>query len=85
MENGEFNSIQLWTETEHIRPGPNQTNRLGIGAEGNKFQFYANGEFLTEVFDARYSSGLFGIMIRSEKTNNFKIQIDDIAYWRISK
>ncbi len=85
MEDGEYNSIQLWTETVHIKPGTNQTNRLGIRAEGNKFQLFANGELLTEIFDARYSSGLFGIMIRSESTNNFKILIDDIAYWRISK
>lgn len=85
MENGEYNSIQLWADNVNIKPGPNQTNRLGIRAEGNRFQFYANGELLTEFFDATYSSGLFGIMIRSETTNNFKIRIDDIAYWRITK
>jgi hypothetical protein len=85
MDNGEYNSIQLWTETENIKPGPNQMNRLGVRAEGNKFQFYANGELLTEFFNSRYSSGLFGIMIRSETTNNFKILVDEIGYWRISK
>ena len=83
MDNGEYNSIQEWTASDFIRPGPIQTNRLGINADGNKFQLYANGEFLTEFVDANFPSGLFGTMIRSETTNNFKINIEEIAYWRI--
>ena len=84
MDNGEYNSIQEWTASNFIRPGPNQTNRLGINADGNKFQLFANGEFLTEFVDSNYPSGLFGTMVRSETTNNFKINIEEIAYWRIA-
>lgn len=82
LDDGDFNSIQLWQESIHIKSGPNQTNRMGIKADGNRFQLFANGELLADFIDSKYTIGIVGLMIRSESTYNLKIYLDEIAYWR---
>jgi hypothetical protein len=54
-----------------------------IKATGDDFQLYANGEMAFEFTDSTYPGGLFGLMIRSDVTPNFKIIVEQIAYWNI--
>ena len=83
MDNGNFSSIVNWTSNPVIKPGPNQTNSMGIYAKSNNFQFYANGALLSEFTDGTYPGGLFGLVIRADITNNFQVFVDEVAYWLI--
>jgi len=78
-----YTGLQEWTNTPHIQSGPNQTNRLGIWAEGDTFKLYANGKLLAEVSDSEYDEGRFGLFIGSSNTDNLKVFIEEAAYWLI--
>jgi hypothetical protein len=76
-----YTGLQAWRASPHILSGPNQTNRLGIWAEGDTFKLYANGKFLTEVSDDEYEEGRFGLFIGSSETAHFKVYVEEVAYW----
>lgn len=81
MDNGNFDGIVNWTSSPSIKIGPNQSNVIGVWAKGKKIQLYANGTLLYELDDQTYSAGLFGLAIRSERTNDLRIFVDEVAYW----
>jgi hypothetical protein len=83
MDESEFNTIQGWTSSEKINAGPNKINRFGVKILGSNFQLFANGSIISEFYDDTYSSGLFGLMIRSDGTSGYQVFVDEIAYWRV--
>jgi hypothetical protein len=72
-----------WTESSHINAGSNQINRVGVKAQGSRFELYANGAFLAEASDAELKEGRFGPFIGHDRTENFTISISEIAYWKL--
>jgi len=82
MSNGSFNGIVSWTKHLSINAGPDSLNKLGIKASGEEFQLFANGDLLYTFSESTYPSGLLGSMIRSNGTQNFLIQIEQLAYWQ---
>ena len=81
MDDGNYNGIQNWTISPAILSGANQTNILGISAKGADFQLYVNGILITQINDSTYSGGLYGLMVRSESTNDLQVYVDDVAGW----
>jgi hypothetical protein len=77
----QYDILVNWTATPHINAGPNQTNRLGLRAEGSRFQLYANGHYLNESSDSTLKDGRFGPFVGHDKTENFSIAISEISYW----
>ncbi len=75
--------VQLvdWTSSEHINAGSNQTNRIGLMANGNQFSMYVNGNLIGEFQDDSHREGRFGIFIGSVNTPDVKFLVDEIAYW----
>ncbi len=76
-----YTGLKAWTSSPYILAGPNQTNRLGIRVEGDKFKLYANGNMMAEVSDSTYDEGRIGLFIGSQNTENFKVFLDEVAYW----
>lgn len=72
-----------WTPSDHILTGSNQTNRIGVMAEGNRISMYANGKLMKEFNDDTHQEGRFGVGIGSVNTTDFKTWIDEMAYWEI--
>lgn len=70
-----------WTHSGDIHAGSDQTNRVGIKAEGDRFSLYANGQFLADATDDTFSEGRFGPFIGHAATEEFTITISEIAYW----
>jgi hypothetical protein len=67
-----------------ILAGSNQTNRLGVMANGNKISLYANGKLLEEVSnDAILEAGVFGYFIAGAKTVNFTYDSTEVIYWKL--
>ena len=75
--------VQLvdWTSSEHINAGSNQTNRIGLMANGNQFSMYVNGKLIGEFQDDTHGEGRFGVFIGSINTPDVKFLVDEIAYW----
>jgi hypothetical protein len=80
-DGGEFTALAGWKSSSHIKSGPNQTNRMGIMAEGDIIRLYANGKLITTVEDDTFEEGRFGLFIGSAETDNFKVYIEEVTYW----
>lgn len=78
---GEFKALVGWKSSGLIISGPDQTNRLGILAEGGTFKLYANGKLITTVTDSMFDEGRFGLFIGAAETDNFEVVVEEIAYW----
>lgn len=78
-----YYALQEWKEDSHIVSGVEQTNRMGILAEGDSFELYANGELLGEYEDDMFDYGRFGLVIGSAETSNLVVSVEDIAFWVI--
>lgn len=76
-------TILDWTESEYIRKGAEQGNRLGLMADGKKIGLYANGVLLEEISDDTHLSGKFGVYVGSVKTPDFTVLVDEVAYWEL--
>jgi hypothetical protein len=72
-----------WTKSSSIQNGSNQTNRLGVKADGDHFTLYANGVKLTDFHDASYVSGYFGVYVGAAETANFTVDVTEIDYWEL--
>ena len=75
--------IQDWTPSDFIKKGGDQTNRLRVKAEGNKFSLYVNGNLLGEVSDPSFQQGQFGVFVGAMETPNFEVALDQLAYWEL--
>jgi hypothetical protein len=78
-----FVSIVDWTESEFIRKGAGQGNRIGLMADGQKLSLYANGVLLKEINDDIHLSGKYGVSVGSVKTTDFTVMVDEMAYWEL--
>ncbi|MFM8320978.1 MAG: NBR1-Ig-like domain-containing protein [Chloroflexota bacterium] len=81
MDNGAWTGITAWSQHPAIKPGPNQENVMTVIGQGDKLQLYANGTLLLDFSDGTYTSGLFGLMIGSGGTQNFKITLQQLSLW----
>jgi hypothetical protein len=66
-----------------INGGREQTNRIGVWTQDNRYALYVNGVFLTEVVDNTYlEPGKFGIAVRAGANDTpVTVEYDSIAYW----
>jgi len=69
------------TSSPAIHAGADQTNRLGVRADGERLALYANGVLLEELTDDTYDEGGFGMFVGARKTDGFTIHVTNIAYW----
>jgi hypothetical protein len=83
MDEGRYYSLRDWTANSNILTGPDRTNQLGLMADGQNISLYVNGVLLEHFQDSTHPIGQFGFMISSLKTFDFKVFIDDIAFWNL--
>jgi len=78
-----FSDLIKRTQSPAIQKGANQSNRMGLMANGGHFSLFANGNLLAQADDFSYASGAFGFLISSANTENLTVQADEIAYWKL--
>jgi hypothetical protein len=61
MQAGEWVGLVDWVESDAINQGTGVTNHLKVVCDGDRFVFYVNGIYLTEVTDATFASGNVGL------------------------
>jgi hypothetical protein len=54
---------------------------MGVMMVGSRLLVYANGSLLTEVQDATFASGYFGVFVGSDVTDQYTIQVEEMSYW----
>lgn len=82
----EFNAgfvrpLTEWTPSEAIRPGANQTNRLGILARNQSLVAVANGVVIGRFEGAVFGVGTFGLFASAEQSPSVTVYFDDFALW----
>jgi hypothetical protein len=78
-----YHSLISWTTSPFILAGSNQTNRLGMKAQGTRIMLYMNGHFLAETDAPGFGRGRFGVFAASPNTANMEVRISSLAYWRL--
>ena len=82
------------TTTQLVRPttnpaiqvGPGKINRMGVVAYGAQYQLYANGVFLTQVFDSTYlEPGKIGFFVRAATVQPFTVTFDNLKIWQLNQ
>lgn len=76
-----FTTLIDWTESDFIKAGPNETNRIGFWAKGKNLSLYANGNLLGKINDDTYQEGKFGVFIGSINTTDFNVRVNEIDQW----
>lgn len=73
-----------WKKSKDINTGPNETNVLGVFANGDQIMLYINGEHQRTVYDKTFlNEGRFGLIIGSEETDDLTVRYDDFKLWYI--
>jgi len=78
---GEMVNLVDWKSSSAINAGSSQTNRLGLMAIGDLLVLYANGQQLTEVRDATFATGYFGMFVGARETTNFTVNVNQVRVW----
>lgn len=79
--NGLWKTHIYWTTNTAILAGANQTNRIGLLAEGSKLTLYVNGVKMDEITDSTFASGYLGLFVGADNTNNLTVQVDEVSIW----
>lgn len=82
-----YSAVDLlgWTPSGAVKAGAEQTNIVGVLAEGDRLTVYVNGFKVAEVVDATYREGRFGLWVRPDQTLNFTYAVDSLAYWDLTR
>jgi hypothetical protein len=78
-----FHFLINWTANPFILAGSNQTNRIGLKAQGTRIMLYVNGHFLAETDAPGFVKGRFGVFAASPNTAGMEVRITSLAYWRL--
>jgi hypothetical protein len=73
--------VIAWTKSDAIKSGSDQTNRLGVLANGSDFTVYINGVAQKSASNDAFKEGNFGFFVGASKTANLTITASQIAYW----
>ncbi|HNT53564.1 MAG TPA: hypothetical protein PKG95_02565 [Anaerolineaceae bacterium] len=73
-----------WQTHSALLGGSNQTNRIGVLANGSTIALYANGQLLQTVTDSSLSAaGHIGVFISAVTTPGFTFEMSEISYWNL--
>jgi hypothetical protein len=70
-----------WTESSAIKKGA-QTNHIKIAAVGGNMKYYVNDQFLGEVQDTRFSTGVVGFFTGSLDEGGVQVSFDNLVISR---
>lgn len=76
-----YDYIINWADSEAIIAGGNATNRIGIRAQGDQLDVYANGTKINGFIDTTSGTGLIGLSVGASDTKNFVVIFDNMRYW----
>jgi len=75
--------LKDWTTSEAINRKDGATNALGVRAEGETVEVFANGQSLFQTQDKTYASGGFGLYAGSGLSATYTAVFDDLQVWEL--
>ena len=69
-----------WFESELIRQGLGNTNRLTVEVVGGEMRFMINGQEAATATDTRLTSGDMGLLVETFDEGDVRVQFDNAAY-----
>lgn len=80
-QGNQTSDLVAYTENDALNP-VSESNRIGILAKDNSFDFYINGTLVgSATHDGIQNTGPFGFVTMSTGTKDFKTLIDKLEYW----
>lgn len=80
---GELKVLRDWSASDAVRSG-SEANTLGVRAQGNSLEVFANGQSLIEVSDATFIDGGFGLYAGSgSASETYAVTFDDLGVWMV--
>lgn len=81
-DGNKYQPIINWAVSDKINKGSNQTNRLGVLAEGDSISLYINGQKVQEITDSTYDTATkVGAFISALSTPGFTVKLDQFNMW----
>lgn len=74
----EWVPLKPWTKSAIIHQG-RATNLIRVEARGTELQFFVNGELLTIVDDATFTSGNFGLVVGTFDEGGVEVRFDSVV------
>jgi len=82
---GEWVTVIGWKASDAIQQGLEATNRLRVRCSGDRFSFYVNDVFLTDVQDATLQQGSIGLAVGAFDEPGVEIVFDDIRVYALTE
>ena len=82
-DGSQYINLITWTYAAAIKQGADQTNVLGLRAEGSRLSLFANNYLLADYEDDTFASGYFGLFVGAANTDGFNIQVSNVSYWEL--
>jgi hypothetical protein len=79
----EFTKLVNWTIQGDLVYGSDQTQRIGLWAEGGVLKLYVNGKLITQVNDSTLASGRIGVFVSSAATPDLEVHVKEVSYWNL--
>lgn len=78
---GEWVTLVQWETSDAIQQGLGATNHLKVVCDGDRFAFYVNDTYLTEVTDSAFSSGNVGLAVGAFDEAGVVVHFDNLAVY----
>jgi hypothetical protein len=78
LQQGEFVTLVAWEASAAINQGIGATNHLKVVCAGDRFSFYVNDTFLTDVTDHTLRSGSFGLAVGTFDEPGVVVHFDNL-------
>jgi hypothetical protein len=80
-DKGMATTLVSWAQSDLLKTGANQSNRLGVMVKDNTYTLYMNGVKLASASDSAFGAGFFGVFVHSAETPDYTVDFDAMKYW----
>jgi hypothetical protein len=78
-QDGVWHELVEWTAAEEaFLTGEGAENRLAVRAVGDRFQFFANDQYLGDASDSSFAVGRFGLFVSSSTAGGIAAKFDNL-------
>lgn len=79
-----FTPLKNWTSSPALRQGYAANNTLQVIAQGSSLSLYANGEFLVQLVDSTYTSGLIALFATTDGVKQADVVYGNLKVYAMS-
>jgi hypothetical protein len=85
LDADEWSGLVDWVQSDAIQQGIGATNHIRVVCEGDRFIFYVNDAYLTDVSDASFGSGNVGLAVGTFDEPGAVVHFDNLKVYSIQE